>query len=860
MGLPQRLLPGWLRRHRLATGFAAGALATVAALGAVGYLVLADQRRSARVLAAALSHALGRGVQVERVTGLGPSRLILEGVRLPAEQGWPVTVAVESVEASGPLLAAARGEIAPVRLVVTRPTVTPPAAGAGGTGLEGLRQGLGSLLGAPAIVDLVLTGGVFDPGGAGSPRVPFDVTVRKGRDGAHAELVLHPDGDPPLTVRVGVRPDGARVRLTVEGSGPLGPLARWLPDALAAAVRGAPLAFHAELALEPGERLAGQGALRLGDRAALETELVLADGVLRLHGARGVTDLPLVAAAAGLGAAPPRGVLELADGEVAWSPQEGAPRGQARLRVPEAVLPPELVGADVLLSGLQARLDVEPARPGAAVGGEIRVDRARIAGVDVAALTTALRVVAAGGAVVQAELTGLSARIPGGAVRGRVAYDRGRADAQVEAEALGADALVRRLLPGWLGPADHLRTGPVRITVTGLALPDLAAGRVDTDVRAVALRRPDGQAELGALRVQGALRSGGLGVTVTAEGIRSTLPAFEGGLSRLEGVLDFTRAGLAAALRSASLVGRDGEGRELVSADLAAGGRAGGGVRLVARAPALERLAGLWPSLDRTMRGHARLELEAPDLRFAAVTGQLALRIPEAELLRGRVSLRDLVAEVPVRRGGVPAAAAAGGGPLRIGELVAYGVVVHDLAGRARVLDDRVALEDLRYAVYSGEGRGAGEVGLAADGPFAHLALAGEGVRIEEFIAAYGIRGGTMTGILRYDLDVRYRGGRLGADGSLAVPGGGTVTIELLDRVLPYAQADPTGVARRALENLRAFDYKSAEVRVRTAREDVRISVSLRGRERFGVFPPRVREINVLDMPLGFLARQFPSR
>jgi hypothetical protein len=117
-----------------------------------------------------------------------------------------------------------------------------------------------------------------------------------------------------------------------------------------------------------------------------------------------------------------------------------------------------------------------------------------------------------------------------------------------------------------------------------------------------------------------------------------------------------------------------------------------------------------------------------------------------------------------------------------------------------------------------------------------------------------------MTGLMRYDLDMRYRGGRLGADGRFVVPEGGTVTIELLDRLLGYAEADPTGVVKRALGNLRAFDYKAAEATVRTASDDLRVSLSLQGRERLGIFPPRVREINVRDMPLGFLARQFPAR
>ena len=56
----------WVRHHRGLAAFAAGVLLTLLALGAVGYLVLSDQRRSARVLAAALSKALAReGIQQE---------------------------------------------------------------------------------------------------------------------------------------------------------------------------------------------------------------------------------------------------------------------------------------------------------------------------------------------------------------------------------------------------------------------------------------------------------------------------------------------------------------------------------------------------------------------------------------------------------------------------------------------------------------------------------------------------------------------------------------------------------------------------------------------------------------------------
>jgi hypothetical protein len=195
-----------------------------------------------------------------------------------------------------------------------------------------------------------------------------------------------------------------------------------------------------------------------------------------------------------------------------------------------------------------------------------------------------------------------------------------------------------------------------------------------------------------------------------------------------------------------------------------------------------------------------------------------------------------------------------------VGELIGYGVVLYDLSGQARVADNRLTLDALRYLLYSGQGQGTVDVALAADGLSAQARLTGDGVRVEEFIAAYGIRGGTMTGLLRYDLDMRYRTGRLGADGAMSVPEGGTVTIELLDRFLSYADADPSGVVKRALGNLRAFDFKAAEMAVRTASDDIRVSLHLQGRERFGIFPPRVKEINVRDMPLGFLARQFPAQ
>ena len=62
----------WVRHHRVLAAFVAGVLLTLAAVAVVVFLVLADQRRSAQVLAAALSQALQRGEQVLAAGCPGP--------------------------------------------------------------------------------------------------------------------------------------------------------------------------------------------------------------------------------------------------------------------------------------------------------------------------------------------------------------------------------------------------------------------------------------------------------------------------------------------------------------------------------------------------------------------------------------------------------------------------------------------------------------------------------------------------------------------------------------------------------------------------------------------------------------------
>jgi hypothetical protein len=255
------------------------------------------------------------------------------------------------------------------------------------------------------------------------------------------------------------------------------------------------------------------------------------------------------------------------------------------------------------------------------------------------------------------------------------------------------------------------------------------------------------------------------------------------------------------------------------------------------------------------VKGSARLDVEVDGERFADAAGRVVLDVAESELPDWKVSIRDLRADVPVSRGlaGEPP-----WGTLEVGELIGYGVVVRDVTTPVRVWKDRVLLRDLTYALYSGTGKGWGEAELEAEGLRLRGEVRGAGVRIEEFMSAYGIRGGTMTGLLAYDLDYDYRAGHLGVKGRFEVPEGGTVNIEILDRLLAYAEADPTGIVRSTLTALRVFDYKRAEALVRSAGDDIRVSVALRGRERLLVLPPPVPEINIRNLPLSFLSRQFP--
>lgn len=853
-------LSRWLRTHRALAAFAAGVLLTLAALAAVGYLVLSDQRRSARVLGLALSRALAREVRIERVTDLGTDRVVMRGVRLPRAGGWPADLAVERVEATGPLLAAVRGEPAPLRLTVTRPTVDLAAegAGAGLALLDGAREAVAGFLAGSPLLDVTLTGGVArGPGG----EVAFDLVLSKGRGEARAEVTLRAAWGAPLVLTMDGRLDRETARLALVGRGGLAPLSAWLPDGGATSRGEGALDLRLDAELGPSAPAHARGHLALGDVVVAEGEATHGDGALRIVLSRAAADLAFVARAVGLGWEP-SGRAELADVTATWRRGGGAlPTVGAQVRVSPLALPAAALGVDVTAERLEGRLDLRPGAPGAVVEGAARAARLRAGELQIAPVQSRYRVsFDTGGGVARADLEDLVARVEGAALQGALGYDGGgrRIDARLGGEEVEAAGLVRRLAPGWLGPTDRLRLAGLRLTATGLDGRALGSGRATLEARALVLRRPDGELVAGRIALRADLARDAVALALEGQGIVGDLAAFRGAVPALAGSAELTRrsdGGLQPA--RGALTARDGEGRELLVARLGPGPGAGR-LALSARLPDLSRLDGWWPDVARELNGSASLDVELAGPGLQGADGRLALTVPAAELLGGTVSLRDLAAELPVRRGSEHPGAPPWG-TIAIAELIAYGVVVRDLTTPARMWNGRLNLNDLAYALYSGEGRGWAELELEPAGPFLRGQLLGERVRIEEFVSAYGIRGGTMTGLLQYDVDFQYRAGRLGVNGRFEVPRGGTVNIELLNRLLAYAEPDPTGVLRAALGNLRAFDYKSAEADVRSAGDDIRVSLALRGREQFGIFPPKVREINIRNMPLGFLARQFPG-
>jgi len=188
-----------------------------------------------------------------------------------------------------------------------------------------------------------------------------------------------------------------------------------------------------------------------------------------------------------------------------------------------------------------------------------------------------------------------------------------------------------------------------------------------------------------------------------------------------------------------------------------------------------------------------------------------------------------------------------------------YGVTLRAVRSPARVTAGMVNLSDLRYDLYGGKGSGWIEAQLG-DLISVRMHLEGDRVDLDRLVREYPIQGGAITGHLRYTLGFRYtpaQGSEVGGTLAVSEPGG-TVSISFLRRLLSYAETDPTGILRQTLANLSEFPYRTLDLDVRTVGGVTRLNLKLAGKGSFfGLLPPKVREINIKNLPLDFLVRTF---
>jgi len=237
--------------------------------------------------------------------------------------------------------------------------------------------------------------------------------------------------------------------------------------------------------------------------------------------------------------------------------------------------------------------------------------------------------------------------------------------------------------------------------------------------------------------------------------------------------------------------------------------------------------------------------------------GELTLRIMRGEFLQGSLTVQNLRAELPVK--GEADMTTGESGEMTADVVSLYGVTLRAVRSPARVVAGMVNLSDLRYDLYGGKGSGWIEASLG-NAVTLRTRLEGEQVDLDRLVREYPIQGGTITGRLRYTIGFRYspaQGAEVGGTMAAGEPGG-TVSISFLRRLLGYAEADPTGILRQTLANLSEFPYRTLDLDVRTVGGVTRLDLKLVGKGSFfGLLPPKVREINIKNLPLDFLVRTF---
>lgn len=263
-------------------------------------------------------------------------------------------------------------------------------------------------------------------------------------------------------------------------------------------------------------------------------------------------------------------------------------------------------------------------------------------------------------------------------------------------------------------------------------------------------------------------------------------------------------------------------------------------------------------SAGRNLAGAARLRgrLDAGARTFE---GNLDARLDRAVLRPGgAIVLSGLRCTLPIVLRG---SELSGTGTLSVQRIEAFGLSARDGTGTVELHGRTLVLPDLRYAQYDGGGAGRLELALDRRDVPLRVHLEARRVDLRAFVREAAIDIARISGKVRYAFDGAYsaRAG-LVATGRIDSEEGGEVGIDAIRRLLdlPAVQGESTGLLRRTLETLRAFEYESLDAELRMAGTTGHVDLTLRGKKRFfGLFPGALAAINVRNMPLSLLVRTF---
>lgn len=276
-----------------------------------------------------------------------------------------------------------------------------------------------------------------------------------------------------------------------------------------------------------------------------------------------------------------------------------------------------------------------------------------------------------------------------------------------------------------------------------------------------------------------------------------------------------------------------------------------------AQIPDLTRLPSVG-TLPFTLSGDARVSGTLNWMSTGSVfSGHLAARVPKGEVnLGGPVVISDLGASLPLAWGGREEAPP---GAVTAESLSAFGFVLHRLRSPGRIQGSVLSLSQITYAHYGGSGRGWAESEFAGASVPLRMRLEGEGVDLATLVTEYGLTVGRITGKVGYRLTAQYSQaqGFVAAGHVASDPPGGQVNIDALKKLLAYAEADPTGILKRTLETLSVFSYQSLAGDIRVGPQGGRLSLSLQGKKRLGLFPGPVQAINFQNIPISLLVKTF---